>query len=422
MNLIVAGLSHKTSPLEIREKLSFFSPELRTSLQAIVSLPHVYEGLILSTCNRVEILFSAKDTEKGIREVKNFLADYHQVSLGVIDPYLYFYTGKEAIRHVFRVASSLDSMVVGEPQILGQLKDAYRSALECETTGSLINRFLHKAFSVAKRVRTETNIASSAVSVSFAAVELARKIFNSLEDKKVLLIGAGETVELVARHLITNGIQEVSVANRTFERALDLAQEFGCRAISFDDISAYIPHVDIIISATAAPHYLITPDQILMALKTRKNRPMLMIDIAVPRNINPQINDIPNVYLYNIDDLEGIVENNKRKRQKEAQKAEGIIEAEKEQFFKWIQQQEITPTIIKLKEKAEKIRRRELEKTFSRWKGLRKEEKGKLEALTAAIVNKILHDPITYLKREGGANGFPIEKFRKQFELNDDKS
>jgi glutamyl-tRNA reductase len=420
MDLIVAGLSHKTAPIEIREKLAFSPQELKTSLQKIINLPEIYEGIILSTCNRVEILFSARETKKGIQEIKNFLADYHKVSLKEITPHLYFYTGQEAIKHFFRVACSLDSMVVGEPQILGQLKNAYRSAVECKTTGSMLNRFLHKAFFVAKRVRTETNVASSAVSVSFAAVELARKIFNKLDDKKILLIGAGEMSELVTRHLVSNGIQDLFITSRTFERAHTLAKEFGGRAIEFDDFSAYLPRTDIIISSTGASHFIITHEQIETALRMRKNKPIFLIDIAVPRDVDPRVNNIPNVYLYDIDDLEGIVEANRLEREKEAYRAEEIIEKEKEQFFRWLQQQEVTPTIIKLKEKVERIRIKELEKTLSSWKGLGEKEKEKLDALTEAIVNKILHEPITCLKSEGVKNGLSIEQVSKLFKLNED--
>ncbi|MBW1678900.1 MAG: glutamyl-tRNA reductase [Deltaproteobacteria bacterium] len=420
MNFIIAGLSHKTAPLEIREKLSFSSRDLKTSLRKIISLPEISEGIIISTCNRVEILFSARETKKGIQEIKNFLADYHKVSLNEITPHLYFYTGQEAIKHFFRVACSLDSMVVGEPQILGQLKNAYRSAVECKTTGSTLNRFIHKAFSVAKRVRTETNIASSAVSVSFAAVELARKIFNKLDDKKILLVGAGEMSELVARHLVSNGIQDLFITNRTFEKAISLAKEFGGRAIGFDDFSAYLPRTDIIISSTGASHFIIAHEQVAMALRMRKNKPMFLIDIAVPRDVDPRVNNIPNVYLYDIDDLQGIVETNQLERGKEACRAEEIIEKEKERFFQWLQQQEVTPTIIKLKEKVERIRLKELKKTLSRWEGLGEKEKERLDTLTAAIVNKILHDPVTCLKSEGVKNGFSIEQVSKLFKLNED--
>jgi glutamyl-tRNA reductase len=250
-----------------------------------------------------------------------------------ITPHLYFYTGQDAIRHVFRVASSLDSMIVGEPQILGQLKDAYRSAVENKTTGSILNRFLYKAFSVAKRVRTETGIASSAVSISFAAVELARKIFDNLDDKKILLIGAGEMAELLTRHLVSRMVKELFITNRTLEHALLLANEFSGKVLKFDELFDNLAQMDIIISSTDAPDLIITYEKIAKALRVRKNKPIFLIDIAVPRNIDPRINDLPNVYLYNIDDLDGIVEKNRRVREKEAKQAEGIVEEEQLRFY-----------------------------------------------------------------------------------------
>ena len=419
MNLIVAGLSYKTSPVEIREKLSFSSQEIKKSLKKIVDLPEIYEGIILSTCNRVEIFFSTQEKEKGIEEIKNFLSDYHQIPLEKLTPHLYFYSDQEAIKHVFRVASSLDSMILGEPQILGQLKAAYRNAVECKTTGLILNRLLHKAFFVAKRVRTETNIASSAVSVSFAAVELARKIFDKIDNKKVLLIGAGEMAELVTQHLISNGVKDLFIANRTFERAQSLVKQFGGRAIGFEDISLYLSQVDIVISSINASHFIITPDQTQAALKMRKNKPLFMIDISVPRTLDPRINNISNVYLYDIDDLEGIVETNKQIRKNEAKKAEEIIEKEKLVFLKWLKQQEVTPTIKHLREKVERIRQKELEKTISKWKSLNEKEKEKLDALTRSIVSEILHDPITYLKNEGIKNGLSIEEIQKLFRLDE---
>ena len=419
MNVLVAGLSHKTAPVEIREKLSFSPQELTLPLQKIINLPAISEGIILSTCNRVEIIFSSREAEKGMREITDFLANHHKMPLDTITPHLYFFTGQEAVKHVFRVASSLESMIVGEPQILGQLKDAYRQASASKTTGAILNRLLHKAFFVAKRVRTETNIASSAVSVSFAAVELARKIFDELDDKKILLIGAGEMAELVVRYLISHGVHDLFVANRTFDRAQRLVKEFGGRAIPFDDIALYLSKIDILVSSTSARNFIITPEQTTVALKMRKNKPVFMIDIAVPRTIDPRINNIGNVYLYDIDDLEGIVESNKAQREKEASKAEKIIENEKIIFWNWLRQQEVTPTIVHLREKAERIRRRELEKTLSKWTTLQEPEKERLNALTASIVNKILHDPITRLKDEGGKNGFALEEIQKLFKLDE---
>lgn len=422
MNLIVAGVSHKTAPVEVREKLSFSCEEVKASLSKLVQLPGIYEGILLSTCNRVEILFSAYEKKSGIETVKQFLADSHQLRVADIEPYLYFYTNRDAIRHIFRVASSLDSMIIGEPQILGQLKDAYRQAVECQVTGLILNRFLHKAFSVAKRVRTETTIASSAVSVSFAAVELARKIFDSLQNKRVLLIGAGEMAELVTRHLLSQGIQGLMIANRTFQHADNLAREFGGRAIGFQDIPVYLSQMDIVISSIGGSDCVITRDQAAAALKMRKNLPIFMVDISVPRTLDARINDLENAYLYDIDDLEGIIEINKEGRKAEATKAEEIIEEEITSFIRWLEQQEVTPTIVQLKEKVEHIRQQELAKTVARWNGLSDTEREALEALTSSLVNKILHDPITYLKIHGIKNGSSIETIIKLFNLSEGSS
>ncbi|MCD6352737.1 MAG: glutamyl-tRNA reductase [Proteobacteria bacterium] len=418
MNIIIVGLSHNTAPIEIREKLFFSSQELKTSLEKLIALPEICEGIILSTCNRVEILFSSSETKTATREITKFWADHHKMSLEETTPYLYFYTDQEAVSHLFRVASSLDSMVIGEPQILGQLKEAYRSAVKTRTTGSILNRLLHKAFFVAKRVRTETEIATTAVSVSFAVVELARKIFDKIDDKKILLIGAGKMAELATYYLVANGAHDLFIANRTSEKADNLVKRFGGKAVNIDDISLYLPMVDIIICSTAASNFIINREQTAKALKLRKNRPIFMFDTAVPRNIDPAVNTLSNVYLYDIDSLKGIVDENKGLREKEALRANEIIEKETSIFLKWLEQQKITPAIIELKEKLERIRRQELNKTLSRWKGIGDEEKEKLDALTEAIVSKILHDPINYLKREQAKNALSFEEVKKLFKLN----
>jgi len=420
MNLLVAGLSHKTAPVEIREKLSFPPESLKTSLEGLVRLPAISEGVVLSTCNRVEILCSARDKESGIATIRHFLARTHNLTPAELDPYLYFYIDQDALRHIFRVASSLDSMIIGEPQILGQLKEAYRQAVECGVTGTVLNRVLHKAFSVAKRVRTETDIASSAVSVSFAAVELARKIFERLTDKNVLLIGAGEMAELVIRHLLSHGVRGLLIANRTLQRADDLARDFCGRAVPFDAIPVYLSQVDIVISSVAASDFVVTREHAATALKLRKNSPIFMVDISVPRTLDPRINDLQNIYVYDIDDLEGIVESNKKGRASEALKASEIIEKEIVSFSHWLQQQELTPTIVHLKEKGEAIRQQELAKTLSRWPELSETERQALEALTASIVNKILHDPITYLKSREMTTGSSLQEIRKMFGLPDE--
>jgi len=404
MNIIVVGLSHHSAPIDLREKLAFAANSIETPLRELVSLPDIAEGLIVSTCNRVEVYAVTRDIAAGIAQIKRFLADFHALSFDAVEPHLYGYHGEQAIRHVFRVAASLDSLVVGEAQILGQIKAAYGYAAEYKSSGLILNRFLHKAFSVAKRIRTETGIASSAVSVAFAAVELAKKIFGSLSDKTVLLIGAGEMGELAAKHFVSGGVRDVLVANRTFERGERLAEEFGGRAVRFDDLFDHLHKADIVLSSTGAAHYILEPKRVSEVLRRRKLRPMFFIDIAVPRDIDPEVNSLENVYLYNTDDLQGVVENNLEQRRREAEKAEAIVNGEIGQFLTWLASLEVVPTIVALRNHFEGVRRAELAKTLSSWKDLSPEEEKRLELLTAAIINKLLHVPTNVLKQTGQGN------------------
>ncbi|MRR54519.1 MAG: glutamyl-tRNA reductase [Deltaproteobacteria bacterium] len=404
MNIIVVGLSHHSAPLDLREKLAFAANSIEGPLRELVSLPDVAEGLIVSTCNRVEVYAVTRDIAAGIAQIKRFLADFHALSFDAVEPHLYGYHGEHAIRHVFRVAASLDSLVVGEAQILGQIKAAYGYAAEYKSSGVILNRFLHKAFSVAKRVRTETGIASSAVSVAFAAVELAKKIFGSLSDKTVLLIGAGEMGELAAKHFVSGGVRDVLVANRTYERGERLAEEFGGRAVRFDDLFDHLHKADIVLSSTGAAHFILEPQRVSEVLRRRKLRPMFFIDIAVPRDIDPEVNNLENVYLYNTDDLQGVVENNLEQRRREAEKAEEIVAGEIGQFQAWLASLEVVPTIVALRNHFEGIRRAELAKTLSLWKDLSPEEERRLELLTSAIINKLLHVPTNILKQTGQGN------------------
>jgi len=399
MELIVLGLNHKTAPIEIRERLAFPEDRIETALHQVKSLTSLKENMILSTCNRVEIYAASREIENAILDLKHFLSRYHALSLKEFEKNLYSFVGEEAVKHIFRVASSLDSMVVGEPQILGQIKSAYNIAVESKTSGLILHRLLHRAFHVAKRVRTETKIGDRAVSVSFVAVELAKKIFETLEKKTVLLIGAGEMCELAARHLVSEGVEKVLVTNRTYERAVALAQEFKGEAIPFDEIGQGLKKADIVISATDSPQYLIHHDQVTKVIKDRKNRPIFFIDIADPRNIEPSVGDIENVYLYNIDDLKKVADENIKDRRKEAQKAEAIVQEEVIKFVNWYHSLEVTPTIVALRKKFEEIRKKELEKTLSLHPDMSDKEKKSLEALTSAILNKILHTPSTLLKQ-----------------------
>ncbi len=419
MNIVVVGLSHKTAVVEVREKVAFAPTQMENPLRQLVDLPDITEAVIVSTCNRVEVYVTTRDIAGGIARVKRFLADYHQLDLDMLENHLYAHHGEDAIRHVFRVASSLDSMVVGEPQILGQIKTSYGYAAEFKSSGIILNRFLHKAFSVAKRVRTETKIASSAVSVAFAAVELARKIFNDLSDKTVMLIGAGEMCELAAKHFLNNGVRGLMVTNRTFERAEKLADEFQGKAVRFDELFDQLHKADIILSSTGAPHTIIGARDLDEVMRRRKHKPMFFIDIAIPRDIDPGVNDVDNVYLYTVDDLQEVVQTNLAQRAEEAQKAEEIVNQEIGQFFKWLSSLEVTPTIVALRGKFDEIRKAELEKTLANWKDLPPDAQKRLEACTMAIMNKLLHPPTNLLKKggQGGRTDLYVDAVRNLFEL-----
>jgi len=397
MGILLVGMSHKTAPVELREKLSMpvdTLPDLLIKLKSEA----IQECLILSTCNRVEILTLSSHPEKGIEQIKSFLGSGKNTPVSSLDPYIYVLKDEEAVLHLFRVASSLDSMVVGEPQILGQIKSAYTIALENHATGLILNRLMHKAFAVAKRVKTETEIAKNAVSISYAAVELAKKIFEDITDKTVMLIGAGEMSELAARHLMNNGAGKILVTNRTYSRAVELAQEFRGSAIRFEDFINSLIHTDIIITSTGSPHYILHHHQVKDVLHLRRNKPILMIDIAVPRDLDPEINKIDNVYLYDIDDLQSVVHTNIEGREKEAEKADTIVSEEVLAFLKWMASLEVTPLIVLLRERLEQIRREELKKTLPKLNGISEQDKKAIESMSISMINKILHGPTQALK------------------------
>ncbi len=422
MNIVVVGLSHKTAPVEIREKVAFAPTAMEAPSRQLLALPSIAEGVIVSTCNRVELYAASRNVEAAIIELKRFMSEYHKVPAEILAEHLYEYEGVDAIRHVLRVASSLDSMVIGEPQILGQIKTAYGYATEFKTSGVILNRFLHKAFSVAKRVRTETAIASNAVSVSFAAVELARKIFDTLEDKTVMLIGAGEMCELAAKHFVNNGVKKVMVTNRTFARAEKLAAEFpGGIPVSFENFREQLHRVDIVLSSTGAPDYVLEAKKIKEVIKARRYKPMFLIDIAVPRDIDPMANKLDGIYLYDVDDLQGVVQANLKEREKEAAKAEKIIDGEIVQFQKWMSTLEVKPTIVALRRRLDEVRKAEVEKTLASLNGLGQKEQKAIEAMANAIVNKILHHPTNVLKQSqnGSGNDLYIDAVRTLFDLPD---
>lgn len=423
MDIIVVGLNHRTAPIEIREKLSISDAQLREALIRLKSCHGIDEGLILSTCNRVEVCAVVQQVPTGFQRIKEFFED-HPTGLSPEEwnASLYLYSADEAIRHIFRVASSLDSMVIGEPQILGQLKEAFDIAMHQKATGVILNKVFRKAISVAKRVRTETKIAENAVSISFAAVELAKKIFGQLEGKEALLVGAGEMAELAVRHLTDNGVQKVMITTRNFDNAIDLAKRFNGIPLRMEEFPRYLAEADILICSTGASHYVITEDHIDKAIQRRKNRPIFLIDISVPRNIDPHVNRIDNVFLYDIDDLQLIVDANLEGRQKEGLKAEEIISEELTIINQWLRSLEVVPTLTALRTKAEEIRRMEVNKFLSKLGDLTLEQREIVEGLAASIVNKLLHSPLVVLKDEARSkNGAQyVEAARRLFNLDKD--
>lgn len=420
-SFILLGVNHKTTPVEIREKIAL-SSGYEEPLQMLKNIPGCKECYLLSTCNRVEVLVVGVPGAELEEQLIAFLFG-DNLSADECRKYIYSYTGRDAVNHLFNVSASLDSLVVGEAQILGQLKEAYRYAAEYHCAGPLLNRLLHKSFSVAKRIRTETGIGSSAVSISSAAVELARKIFGDLSDKHVLLLGAGEMAELAAQHLVGQGAVSVTVANRTFSRAVDLAQKFNGKAASFDELLVQLEKADIIISSTGAPNIILHKEEVKPVMKTRRNKPLFFIDIAVPRDLDPHLNDLENIYLYDIDDLSQVVEMNRTERDKEALKATRIVDEETLKFERWYEGMSLTPTIQELHKKADAICRQELEKSLSRLTSISEKERKSLEKMAGAIASKILYDPLQYLKSEdcGGRDNsqLKVENIRTIFGLGD---
>jgi glutamyl-tRNA reductase len=409
MKLLVTGVSHKTAPVAVRERLAFAAGALPGALARLRACEGISEALILSTCNRVEVMVTCEDGCEAQPAVDAFLREAYKQPLDGLEPHLYRFEGRDAIHHIFRVASSLDSMVVGEPQILGQLKQAYNLAREQGALSGLLENVLERAFSVAKRVRSETGIGQMAVSVSFAAVELARKIFGSLAGRTVMIVGAGKMSELAARHLRRSGASHIYVTNRTWERALELAEVFQGTPVEYDRFAAALPEVDILIASSGAPHYILNKGDIERVIAARRNRPMFLIDIAVPRNIAPAVNDVDNAFLYDIDDLEEVVKANLRERFKEAEHAEQIVVHEVERMVARLKVQEVTPTIVSLQEQLEQVRLTELEKARRRLGPLTPQQEEVLEALTRGIVNKIAHGPISELRRQAGRpEGVPV--------------
>ncbi|MFO7708184.1 MAG: glutamyl-tRNA reductase [Desulfobacterales bacterium] len=419
-DIVLIGINHKTAPVELRECIGFSKEENETAIAALRGLPGVCESLLYSTCNRVELLLVTEDKRVSAEAAKSFISEYNKIPLAQFERALYVHENENAVRHLFRVAASLDSMIVGEPQILGQIKDAYRQAAEAKTTGVVLNRLLHRTFFVAKRIRTETGIGDRAVSISYAAVELARKIFGALDGKKVLLIGAGEMAELAVEHLLRHPVAKPVVANRTFENGLALAGRFKGHAIRFEEIPEHLKLVDIIISSTGAPGFVITRDDVRNVARARKNRPLFFIDIAVPRDIDPGINRLDNAYVYDIDDLKGVIEENIEDRQKEAAKGERIIDEAVVRFREWHEGLDVVPTIVALRRKLDAMAEAEIRRTLH-GNSLPPESAQALSRMMAAFINKVLHEPTVFLKHDGmqANKALYLDAVRKLFKLDE---
>ena len=401
MSILLVGVNHKTAPVEIRERLAFTDEACALGLRQLVDGDIVREGLIVSTCNRVEIL-GATSTDKldfSAGRITQFLDTSGRLPAGFLEAHLYRHTDEQAVRHLFRVASSLDSMVVGEPQILGQVRHAYAVGVAAGTVGRVLNRLVHHTFRVAKRVRNETGIASSAVSISYMAVELGKKIFGSLNGCTVMLIGAGEMAELSARHLVNAGAARVVIANRTEATARQMAQEFGATTVPLDEMDKHLAEADVVICSTGAPDYVVTAERTRKALERGRNRPTCFIDISVPRNIEPGVSKIPNVFLFDIDDLESVITSNIREREREAERAELIVQSEVMQFQQKLRLMDFGPSIGALKQNMQDIAREELTRQRKRLGPLTQEQEAAIESLLMSTVNKISHPILNQMRR-----------------------
>ncbi len=419
--ILLLGINHKTAPIELRECLAFSNEETLAALETFKASPVISEVMVISTCNRVEILLATGNQTKATEIAKIYLSESKKVPVAKFEQVLYTHCGDEAVRHIFRVAASLDSMMVGEPQILGQIKEAYNIAGLKKTSGVLLNRLLHRTFFVAKRVRSETGIGDHAVSISYAAIELGKKIFGSLEGKKALLVGAGEMAELAVEHLLRNKSGDIFVANRTFERGVKLAQKFNGQAVRFEEITDCLQLVDIIISSTGSPDFIITRDQVKGIMRIRRNRPLFFIDIAVPRDIDPAINRLTNSYVYDIDDLQGIIEENIEERNREAIKGARIVDESVIHFRQWYESLGVVPTIVALREKMDSIAKTEIKKTLQSLSHLSDQDHQAITRMASAMINKILHDPTRLLKSNEahGEKSDHLDITRKLFGLDE---
>jgi len=419
MFIVTVGLNYKSAPVEIREKASFPEETLPEALKKLYARPWIEGCVILSTCNRSEVYVATTDAEKGLAEVKEFFSRNCSVPVGEIEDYLYVHTVYDAIRHLFKVVSGLDSMVLGETQILGQVKAAYQKAFDCGVTNSVINMFFQQAVTVGKKVRRETEIDRHAVSISYAAVEMAKQRLGSMEGKRVLVVGAGETSELTVRHMIANGAVDITVVNRSLDRGVELADKFQGQAVPFDRLYQCLPASDIVISATAASGYVIKTCQVKEIFARGVDHPVFMVDIAVPRDIEPAVGSIPGITLFDIDDLHHVVDRNLEERKQAANKALTLIEGEIEEFLKWLGSRFVVPTIVSFREKIDAIKDAELEKALHKLGNLSEREIKAVQSLANSIVNQIMHIPVVNLKEYAGTHQghLYVEIFQNLFDL-----
>ena len=416
MKILLTGLNHKTAPVELRERLAIAPEALAAETRALLTHPDIREGLILSTCNRVELLVCYDDREP---ELASYLNQRFTVDAQSLQPHLYHHRESEAVRHLFRVAASLDSMVVGEPQILGQVKESYTAARSVGAVGGNLERLLQGAFAAAKKVRTESQIGSSSVSIASVAVNLARKIFGSLEGKRVLLVGAGKMSELAARHLMQQGAGSLLISNRTQERAVHLAQNFNAHVVRFDDLYARADEADILITSTGSTEFIFRTPHAQQFLHRRRNRPMFIIDIAVPRDVDPEINRLDGIFLYDIDDLQSVAASNLSDRAREAQRAEAILEQELARYHRRVETLDVVPALVDLQTAAEDMRQAELRRAHSRLQSLTPAQQDAVDAITRSLMNKFLHHPLRTLKAAAHDGDFAaIEAIRAAFGLN----
>jgi glutamyl-tRNA reductase len=395
MRFQLIGVNHKSAPLDVRERLAIPESRLPDTCRELTAYPGIEEGMVLSTCNRVEIV---THTTNGSADLRGFLHQHFHLTADELDAHVYEFREKDAVRHIFRVASSLDSMVVGEAQILGQVKEAYATARAIGAVRSQLDQLFSRAFAVAKRVRSETAVGSSSVSIASVAVELAKKIFGTLEGKTVFIVGAGKMSELAARHLIAHGCESIFVSNRTYERAVGLAHKFKGQAIRFDDLYEQCDRADIVITSTGSPQAIFHREHGEQFLSRRKNKPMFFIDIAVPRDVSPDMAKLDGIFTYDIDDLQQAVSSHVADRRKEAELAEAIITSEVERFEARLHTLDVIPTIVSLQDHLETIRQAEIDRVRGRLGHMTPEQETALEALTRGIINKVMHTPITTLK------------------------